>query len=525
MSENKKQTLAKTAVLMGIIILFSKVAGLVRDMLVASSFGTTEAAIAYETASKLPLTIFDFILGGVVTSAFIPIYNSIAVKKGKKDALAFSQSYVNLILVITSAIAIVGVVFAPSLVRFIAPELTESVSALAASLTRIMFPMVIFVGLAFSFVGFLQSEGEYNIPAVISLVSNGIMIIYLIFFAGRFGVTGLSVAMLVGWGAQAAVQIPAVVKRGFRYNLTAPLGTPEIGQAAKNTLPILIATWTTPVCALINNRIASGIDGGRAINALGYANKLYIIIVGLFSFVATNLLFPYFSRAAASGDSDESDRLTRSSLKILVFIIAPIAVGVGVLSKEFIALVYERGEFNPSDTLITAEAMRSYAVGMLFAAVGEVLTKAFFAVQKTKIPMISSLISMAANVAVILIFGKSLGVGGIALVSGLATALNMTLNYIFARRHGLITHSGKDIADIVKSLLSSGIMGAAVFFTSRYLGGHGKLIDFVLPVLVGVVVYALSALILRSDEITGLLGAVKGKLSKRKEGHENDQGA
>ena len=517
MAENKKQSLAKSAVLMGIIILFSKVAGLLRDMLVAGAFGTTDPAIAYETASKLPLEIFDFVLGGVVTSAFIPIYNAIAVGKGKKEAVAFSQSYVNLILALTGTISVVGVIFARPLVSFVAPDLAPAVASQAVMLTRIMFPMIIFVGLAFSFVGFLQSEGEYNIPAVISLVSNAIMIVYLIFFADKFGVTGLSVAMLVGWGAQAAVQIPAVLKRGFRFRLTAPLGTPEIGRAALNTLPILIATWTTPVCTLINNRIASGIEGGRAINALGYANKLYIIIVGLFSFVATNLLFPYFARAAAKGDSLESDRLMRKSIKILVFIIAPIAVGVAVLSVPFISLVYERGEFTPSDTLITAQAMRSYAVGMLFAAVGEVLTKAFFAVQKMVYPMISALISVAVNVTVILTFGKSLGIGGIALMSALSAVLNMAINYIFARRHRLITRSVHDLLDIVKSVGCALVMGAAVWFVGSKLGGSGKLVGFLIPVLCGVAVYAVSAVIVRSDEITGLFSAVKNKLGRKAE--------
>ena len=304
----KTVSLAQSAVLMGVIILLSKALGLARDILVASAYGTTMEAVAYGTASKLPTTVFDFILGGVVTSAFIPVYNRIAVQRGKDEAVGFAQSYVNLILLITTTLSVLGVVFAPSLVRLIAPELAPETAALAASLTRIMFPMVIFVGLAFSFVGFLQSEGEYNIPALISLVSNLLMVGYLLFLNDRFGVRGLSAAMLAGWAAQALVQLPAVLKRGFRPRLSAPLGTPEIARAAKNTLPILVATWTTPVCNLINTRFASGIEGGRAITALDYANRLYIILVGLFSFVATNLLFPYFARAAASGDTEESDR-------------------------------------------------------------------------------------------------------------------------------------------------------------------------------------------------------------------------
>ena len=512
---DKKPSLARSAVLMGVIILLSKALGLVRDILVASAYGTTMEAVAYGTASKLPTTVFDFVLGGVVTSAFIPVYNRIAVRKSKKEAMAFCQSYVNLILLITTTLAVLGAVFAPFLVRLIAPKLAEETAALAASLTRIMFPMVIFVGLAFSFVGFLQSEGEYNIPALISLVSNLIMTGYLLFLNGRFGVRGLSAAMLVGWAAQAFVQIPAVWKRGFRPRLTAPLGTPEIARAAKNTLPILIATWTTPVCNLINTALASGIEGGRAITALDYANRLYIILVGLFSFVATNLLFPHFARAAASGDGAESDRLTRTSLKTLVFLIAPIAAGAAVLARPFIALVYENGVFTADDTALTASALRMYALGMVFAACGEVLVKAFFAAERMKIPMISSLISMTVNAAAVLagsrLLGERFGVGAIALFSALSAGVNMAVNLIFALRGGLIRPAASDWADIAKSVAAAVLMGAAVWFAAPYFAGHGKIAAAAGPTLVGVLAYAVLAVLLRSEVMRAIFAGNKKK--------------
>ena len=510
----KKNSLAKSAALMGVIILFSKALGLLRDILTASAYGTeTVAAKAYATASKLPITIFDFVLGGVVTAAFIPVYNSIAVKKSKKDALSFCQSYLNLILLITASLTVLGVVFAPALVRLIAPELSEEVLRQAEPLTRLMFPMVIFVGLAFCFVGFLQSEGEYNIPALISLVSNLIMVAYLVFLKDRFGVTGLSAAMLIGWGAQAAVQIPAVIKRGFRPKPTAPLSTPEIRRALLNALPILIATWTTPVCNLINTRFASGIAEGSAIPALDYANRLYILIVGLFSFVATNLIFPHLARAAASGDREESSRLTRTSLKVLVFIIAPIAVGVFALAHPFVRLIYENGNFTASGTALTAEALRFYAVGMVFAACGEVLVKALFAAEKMKLPMIAALCSIAANLAVVFagrtLLGEYFGVGVIAAAGAAAAACSMILNLVFACRLKLISFTCADILDFLKSVLSALVMGAAVFFAGRQFSGTGRLVSFALPVLVGVFVYAVCTVILRSEEIVALFAALK----------------
>ena len=505
--------LAASAALMGIIILVSKILGLVRDMLTASAFGMTEAGVAYEVASKLPLYIFDFILGGVVTSAFIPIYNSVAIKKSKKEALKFTQSYLNLIILITTSIAVIGIAFAPWLVSLTAPDISSDVAALAVNLTRIMFPMVIFVGIAFSFVGFLQSEGEYNIPALISLVSNLIMVAYLLFLSDKFGVYGLSIAMLVGWGAQAAVQIPSVIKKGFKYELKTPLNTPEIKRAALSTLPILISTWATPVCNLINTRIASGIEEGRAITALGYANRLYLIIVGLFSFVATNLLFPYFAKATASGNYEESDRLTRTSIKTLVFIIAPISAGVGVLSEPFVKLIYEKGVFTSESTAITAEALRFYSVGMVFAAVSEVLTKAFFAAEKMKYPMIASICSIGVNVILVAIFGTKLGIWGIALVASIAIGVNMLINLLMALKQKLISPVAADAVDLLKSILAAAVMGVAVGFLSPVLPLTG-IANFAVSVVIGIIVYALAVTILQSDEIKMVFGFLRKRKGK-----------
>jgi putative peptidoglycan lipid II flippase len=352
----------KTALFMVIITLSAKVLGMLRDILLAASYGTTPEAVAYDTASRLPLIIFDFVIGGVITSSFIPVFNELLVKKGKKDALDFAGSYVNVILLITAVITVIGIIFSGALVGLLAPDVSEDTAALAASLSRIMFPMIIFTGLAFSFVGLLQSFGNFLLPAVISLVSNLIMVLYFIFFNKTFGIHGLAVAMLVGWGSQAIIQLPAVLKNGFRFTLKLDLKSPYIKKAFAMALPILVGSWVQPFCNLINTRFASSFEGG--ISAMGYANRLYLIIVGVFTFVATNLLFPYFSKVQASGDSEAEEKLTRTSVKSLMLIILPITAGIFVLSEPLISIIYQRGEFNERDVEMTAEALRFFSLGM-----------------------------------------------------------------------------------------------------------------------------------------------------------------
>ena len=511
-NEKKKGTLLGSAALMGIIILVSKLLGLFRDTLVANFYGTGMESVAYTAASKLPVTIFDLVIGGVVSAAFIPVFNSVLVKKGKSDAMKFANAYVNLIIIVCVIISVIGIVFAGPLVSFIAPDIPADAAGLAVKLTRIMFPMIIFTGLAFSFVGILQSMGEYNLPALISLVSNFIMVSYLFTLNRFFGIVGLAVAMLLGWAAQAFIQAPKAYSLGFRYSPKANIFAPDIYRAAKSALPILIGTWTVPICNLINTRLASGIENGRAMTALDYANRLYIMIVGIFSFVATNLLFPYFSRAEAEGDREGASRMIRTSVKTLVYIIAPIAVGVMILSGPFTSIVYERGEFTASDTLITAEALSRYAVGMIFMAANEVMVKALFAASKPKIPMISSLASMVFNIALVTVFGEKLGIGGIALVSAVATVVNLAINLVFAHRTGVCRFTWRDVVDILVSVVSAAAMIPAIMAVSSLTGN--AIVKVALSVCAAIPVYFAASFILRSEEAKFIAAPVLRKLKK-----------
>lgn len=487
LDEKKSGRMIKTAVLMVIITLSAKVLGMLRDVLLAAAYGTSPEAIAYDTASRLPIIIFDFVIGGVVTASFIPVFNEVLIKKGKKDAFDFANGYVNVILLLTTALTAVGIIFAGPLVGLLAPDIAPETASLAAGLSRIMFPMMIFTGLAFSFVGLLQSTGNFLLPAVISLVSNLIMVLYFVFFNERFGIWGLSVAMLCGWGAQALIQLPAVLKRGYRYSPKFDIRSEYIKRSMKMALPILVSSWVQPFCNLINTRFASSIENGSAIPAMGYANRLYLIIVGVFTFVATNLLFPYFSAAKASGNREDEEKLTRVSVRSLELIILPITLGIFVLAEPIVSLIYQRNEFSAEDVRMTAEALRFFALGMPFYALNEVSTKKFFAEQKTLPPMITALVSIAFNFAFVFILSAKIGIAGIALSSAIAVAINAALNCILRYRSGERMLSLRDLLDVVIMLASALVMSGAVVLLRVF--APGGIIGLVLSVIVGAAVY------------------------------------
>ena len=507
--KEKKSGLLGTAAVMAVIVFAAKALGLLRDTLVANAYGMTATAVAYETASRLPVLIFDFVIGGVVSAAFIPVFSDLLVREGKKSAMRYAASYVNLIFLLTSILTVAGVVFASPLVDLLAPDLAPEVKGLAVELTRIMFPMVICTGLAFSFVGILQSMGEFRIPALISLVSNLIMVGYLLFLRERFGIYGLAVAMLCGWGAQALVQVPKLRQLGFRLSLRAGIVSPHIVRSLKLAVPILIGTWTQPICTVINTNFASAMNDGRAIPALGYANRLYTIIVGVFAFVATNLLYPYFSRAVATGDTGTSRRLMFTSVKTLSFIIAPISVGLAVLAEPVTAILFEKGEFTPADTALTATALRCFAIGMLFMAANEVMSKSFFAENRPKIPMMTSLIAMAVNMGLVVVLSR-FGIGGIAISSGIAVIVQCVGNAIAYCRVFRTRFPGADLWDMGKSVLAALLMGGVVGVCLPYLPG-GYLLQAVLSVLIGAAVYAIATAVLLSEETRFVISRLTGK--------------
>lgn len=509
-SSVKKMTL--TVIIMALATVCAKLLGLVRDVLSASAYGTGTEAIAYETASRLPIMLFDFVIGGVVTAAFIPIFSELLVTKGREKAMRFATDYFNLVFAVTLFISVIGELFAPALVSFLAPDIPEAAALLAVPLTRIMFPMVIFAGTAFCFVGILQCMGHFRLPSIISLFSNGVIVCYLLFFESRFGVYGLAVSMLIGWALQALVQLPTALKLGFRPRVGIGFLTPEVRSAAKAFLPLLVASWLLPVLSVINTRFASGIEAGRAVTAVGYANRFYIIIVGVFSFIATNLLFPKLSRASADGDGEGAKRLTASSLKLLLYVVLPVAAGCFALAYPIIELIFVNGDFTSDDARLTAEALKWFCLGMPAMAVNEVLQKLFFSRKKAVPPMVTSVICCVLDVGLVYVLSSAFGIAGIAASSGSVITVCAALNYIIDAKNGSPLFCLRDLPDLLTSAVFSVLCGISAHFVYSFSAPRmPSALSLGVSVACGAGVWAVLTLIFPQKEIAALIGRGKNE--------------
>ena len=463
MTNTEEKRLAKTALSLVFIVAAAKVLGLIRDTLIAGAYGTSPAAVAFDTAAAIPTLLFDFLVGSAITAAFIPVFNRILAERGRGEAMRFASSYINLALVVSLAVSLAGYAAAEYLVRLSAPSLGGEASALAVSLFRLMLPVIPTASLAFLFVGILQSLGSFRLPAAISIVSAAAVIGYLLLCNGRFGIRGLAVATLVGWLGQAAVQIPMLHRLGYRHSFRIDLRRGELAEALRTALPMLAAAWTLPLAALLDTRFASAVEGGRAITAFGYARKIELLLGGILAFVATNLLFPRLARAVAVGDGDTSLGLLRVSGKLLLFFAAPVAAAAAVLAEPIVRILFEHGDFTASDTALTAAALSLVALGVVCTALSELLTKALIAARHPVSPMVAALTALLCHFALGTLLTPALGIRGIALAFTLAAAVQLAVLLAAAIRRGVVAVTAPDVWDAIRSLLAAAAAGGAVY--------------------------------------------------------------
>ncbi|WP_305768972.1 murein biosynthesis integral membrane protein MurJ [Candidatus Epulonipiscium viviparus] len=484
---------------MAAITIISKVLGLLREIFLASIYGASFELTAFLAASKIPLTLFDITLGSVVSAAFIPIYTQITATTGAAEANDFATDYTNLVLMITATVTVAGMIFAAPIISFTLSGAEEATLDLATRLLQIMFPMIIFTGVAYTLVGILNCNQEFYITAILSLISNAAVIAYLCF---NRNIYGLAVMMLVSWALQVAVQIPAAYKFGFRYKIRFAVASTNICAAVKLALPILVSSWAYPVSSLINMKMASYIDGGNAVSYMELANRLYVVISGIFAYVISNLSYPYLARAA----TDEFVSLVRIILKSITFIIVPIMIGLIVLGVPIVSFAYERGNFTSADSLQTGRALTSIGFAMLAFSYNEALNKIFYAKNRARVAMLAGITGAVFTIALCFILPKYFGIMGLGFSIAAGAIATFVINFYHLNQLFAKVITAADYLEFAKIATAGLIMGITVYYVERSLTGSAAKV-FV-PTILGALEYFALALIFRVKILTELMKGV-----------------
>ena len=245
------------------ITLLGKVMGLYRDHLLAVHYGMGMEANAFYTASRIPRVFFDAVFASAIAACFIPVFSEYLEQKGKKEAYRFAGCFITIIALLTGVLTLAGMAFPQPLVALFADYEDPQTTALAISLTRTMFPTVLFSGVAFSLVGVLQAQDHFTAPALMSALSNLVIIAYFLFLDQSMGIYGLALAYLLGWFLQGVIQVPPLRRLGYQYRPGLDFRSPGMKKVFALMGPVMVSTWVQPINLVINSRFGSRLYGGR----------------------------------------------------------------------------------------------------------------------------------------------------------------------------------------------------------------------------------------------------------------------
>lgn len=465
-----KKTSIKTYSFMVLAILLSKVLGLARDMLLAHVYGTGMEAQAFAAASKVPLTFFDITLGTAVASAFIPVFNQYLGEGKRERAFSFVNIFISVVAVIAAVLSMFLMLFPQVGILIMASQFEPETARLAAQLLQLMAPIVLIAVLAYSYVAVLQSLGEFTRPAIMSLLSNVVMIFYFLVLDRRFGIRGLAVSLTVGWLFQLAILIKPLRQKGIGFRFMPRLRDEGMKQVVLLALPVLISSWTTPINNIISGNISSQFDTGFSV--MDYAYKLYFLMAGVFSMALTNLFFPKMSRNYAKGAKRENFQLLCDLLTNITMVVLPFMLFFILFAKDIVGTVYEHksGAFTPQDTLVVGAVLAAYSFGMMGLSWQEILNKFFYSSHDSKTPMYISFVGIAINVAASIGLSRMYGVAGIGMASTLSvTFIALAMLAVVHRRSG--ESMGGFGMDLCKVAAAGVVCVGVLLAMNRLVGG------------------------------------------------------
>ena len=513
--DQRQNNATKTISFVMVITLLGKVLGLYRDRLLAIHYSTGMEANAFFTASRIPRVFFDAVFASAIAACFIPVFSEYLEKKGKKEAFRFAGNFITVITLLTAALTALGMAFPQPLVALFADYADPQTTALAVSLTRVMFPTVLFSGLAFSLVGVLQAQDHFTAPALMSTLSNLVIIVYFLFFDKTFGIYGLAAAYLLGWLVQGLIQIPPLYKLGYRYRPGLEFRSEGMKKVFALMGPVMVSTWVQPINLVINSRFGSRLYEGGGVAAMEYSNNLYLVIAGTFILSITNVIFPRLSRLTAGGRQDQFRDTLRQTVHSSLFFVLPMMAGLMVVSRPLISFVYGGGQFDEFSVTITSTALLWLSLGMVGYAVQNILSRAYFARQDGRTPLVAGAVSIGVNILLCMLLTEQLEVAGLAISSAVSSTVYALLLLLPLERRGEGVLDGGFIADFIKMALAALVMGlcaAGVLAGLTALlpaGKVGEVLSLGLCAGTGVAVYFLMALVLGIPEAKLSLSLIK----------------
>ncbi|MCB2227526.1 MAG: murein biosynthesis integral membrane protein MurJ [Desulfarculaceae bacterium] len=517
-SEQHKMT--RAAGVVGLATLASRVLGFVRDVVIAYFFGAGAAADAFFVAFRIPNLLRRLFAEGTLTIAFIPVFTEVLKKKGREEAFLLARSTLSLLALSLLIVTVLGVVFAPEVVRAIAPGFTPGAGTfgLAVELTRWCLPYIFFISLVALAGGVLNSMGHFFAPAAAPALLNLCIIAASVGLSGYVDppVFSLALGVILGGAAQLLMQLPYLRAKGVPFRPAWDIKNPALRRMLRLMVPAIFGAAVYQVAVLMDTILASFLPSGT-VSYLYYADRLIQFPLGIFAIAVSTAILPSLSRQAADNDQAALLNTMRYGLRLILFITVPAMVGLLVLARPLVVLLFMRGEFTLDTASQTAGAVMGLATGLWAIAGVRAVVQAFYAKKDIRTPVIVAALCLVVKLVLSLALMWPLKQTGLALATSASGITNLILLlFLLRRKLGLLGG---------RSLLRSGLgtCAAAAFmglvvgliaFGPDWGAESGALWRWARPaaaLLAGVGVYFLAAKLMRLRELGELWQVFRGR--------------
>jgi putative peptidoglycan lipid II flippase len=434
--------MARAAGVVGFFTLLSRIAGLLRDIVVGYLFGSQGTADAFFVAFRIPNLLRRLTAEGALTVAFIPVFTSYLAKEGKPQAAKVAQIVFTFVTLFLAGITLLGILFAEPIARLFAPGFLDDVEkfSLTVYLTRLMFPYILFVSLVALAMGVLNSLRHFMAPALSPVLFNVCIIICATLLAPVLSEPVLSLAygVLLGGIAQLALQIPYLCRYGFAPMPNLHFSHPALRRLVFLMGPAVFGAAVHQVNVLISTMLASLLPPG-SVSFLYYADRLLEFPVGVFAIALGTAALPSFSLLLANGDTTGLRTTITHALKLVNFIALPAALGLIAVAVPVFAILFQRGAFDAATSVATGHALIFYALGLWGISGAKLLAPVFYAMEDMKTPVLIALVAFLLNLllSLVLMGPVTVDVSSSSRVAVIIAALSNQLGAVSLRHSGL----------------------------------------------------------------------------------------
>lgn len=517
MKKTTTHTIAKAATLVMVFFALSRVVGLVRDVVIASQFGVNPEYEAYLAAFRLPDLLFNVISGGALGSAFIPTFTGYLARDDEAGAWRLASAIINWVLLILIVVSFIAGIFAPTVVNIFVPEFDLTQKMLTVSLMRWLLISTVIFGVSGLLMGILNAHQHFLLPALAPIIYNLAIVGGAWFLGPTWGVYGLTIGVVVGALGHLLIQVPGVWRYGLRYEWLLAPSDPGVRQVARLMGPRMLGLAAIQLNFVWDTFLASSLPTG-SLAGLDYGRRVMLLPQGVIAQAVAAAAFPTFAALVAQEAWDDLQGALTSTLRSVFYLTVPASVGLILLGRPIVQILYERNAFDAAATQATVWALWFYTVGLVAHSAVEILTRAFYALHNTRTPVWIGVVAMGLNVlfslGLMVIFG-GLGWaahGGIALASSLAIGVELVW-LVMALRY---QPGALSLKPLVKPLLrisfAAGVMAVVLVGLQAVLGEVTPWLMVVSGIGLGGLVYVGVSFALGAEEPVLVWGQIRRRL-------------